>query len=303
MRGLKPAFSGAKRRRALSFFPPLVLIFLVHVFCQAASIRDVRQNVEKIKSIEPPIRFAVLGDSRDGKRVYTKLTQMILAREPHFILHLGDMVNKAGEKEWEEFFEISRAIDIPFFPVIGNHELAGSIRGEEIYRKQFALPEERTYYAFQAGGFLFLVLDSEQEKGRITGEQLSWLSETFSAHRSKPKLAFLHRPLFLPEDSFKIGKAMDRYPSERDDLHQLFVKNGVKAVFQGDDHRYSRMERDRIVYIISGGGGAPLYGPRERGGYFHYVFFSLERGKLEGEVIDLEGRRQDRLRIEWEEKR
>ena len=91
---------------------------------------------------------------------------------------------------------------------------------------------------------------------------------------------------------------MDKYPLERDDLHQLFLKTKVKAVFAGDDHRYDRREKDGILYLISGGGGAPLASFKERGGYFHYVWISVQKGRIEGEVVDVDGQIQDTFVIE-----
>jgi hypothetical protein len=72
----------------------------------------------------------------------------------------------------------------------------------------------------------------------------------------------------------------------------------VKAVFEADDHRYDRREIDGLLYVISGGGGAPLTSFKERGGYFHYVWISVQKGKMEGEVVDLEGQIQDKFVIE-----
>jgi predicted phosphodiesterase len=274
------------------------LFLLIPFISSAVSIREVSQNIERVKSIQPPFQFAVLGDSRDGKRVYTQLIQKILERKPHFIIHLGDMISKPSEKEWKEFFEISKAINIPFFPVIGNHEVAGTIRGEEIYRRQFILPDGKSYYAFRAGGAFFVILDSEKGQGKIVDEQGAWLEDILSSSTEKLKFVFIHRPLFLPMDSLKTGRAMDKYPIERDRLHQLFMKTGVKSVFAGDDHRYDRTERGNILYIITGGGGAPIYALKDSGGYFHYVWVSVEGGRMEGEVVDLDGQIQDRFVIE-----
>jgi len=295
MENFRNYFKQGKRVKSLVLC--LILCF-IPFFSDAVSIKEVSQSVQRVKSIEPPIQFAILGDSRDGKRVYTQLIQKILERKPHFIIHLGDMISKPSEKEWEEFFEISKAIDIPFFPVIGNHEVAGTTRGEEIYRKQFILPGGKTYYSFQAGESLFVILDSEKGGGRIIDDQWSWLKSRLFSSDEIVKMVFLHRPLFLPMDSFKTGRAMDKYPAERDHLHQLFMKAGVKAVFAGDDHRYDRREKDRILYLITGGGGAPIYTFKDSGGYFHFVWISVQGGRMEGEVVDLNGEIQDRFVIE-----
>jgi len=166
-----------------------------------------------------------------------------------------------------------------------------------MYRKQFLLPEGKAHYLFRAGRGVFIVLDSEEGKGRIKDGQLQWLREILESSNPAFKLAFLHRPLFLPVDSFKRGSAMDRYPSDRDKLHQFFVKVKMQAVFAGDDHRYDRQEKDGILYIISGGGGAPLHPFKERGGYFHYVWVSVLADRIEGEVVDLEGQVRDKFVI------
>jgi 3',5'-cyclic AMP phosphodiesterase CpdA len=276
----------------------VLIIFLISWPVYAGSIREVSQNIEQVKSIEPPLQFAVIGDSRDGEKVYAQLLQRILKRKPNFIVHLGDMIPRPHEKEWKAFFEISKPIDLPFFPVVGNHDVGNTVRGEEIYQKQFFLPEGRTYYAFQTRDHLFIILDSEKGKGKIMDEQWSWLEKTLSSSNERFKFVFLHRPLFLSMDSLKTGKAMDRYPLDRDELHRLFLRTGVKAVFAGDDHRYDRIEKENILYLITGGGGAPLYSFKDRGGYFHYVWIVAERGRMEGEVVDLKGQVQDRLVIE-----
>jgi predicted phosphodiesterase len=274
------------------------ILLLISLPSYAGSIREVSQNAERVEGIEPPFQFALIGDSRDGDKVYVRLMGRALERKPHFFIHLGDMIPHPEEKEWQKFFEISKPIDVPFFPVVGNHEIFAGERGEKLYREQFHLPEEKTYYAFRAGGILFVILDSETGKGRIVNEQLSWLEETLSSSEERLKLVFIHRPLFLPRDSLKRGRAMDRYPLERDHLHRLFLKMGVKAVFEGDDHRYDQMEKDGILYLITGGGGAPLASFEKRGGFFHYVWISVQQEKMEGEVVDLDGRIRDRFMIE-----
>ena len=45
----------------------------------------------------------------------------------------------------------------------------------------------------------------------------------------------------------------------RAEFHDLFVENGVDIVFSGHDHQYYHTVRDGIDYVVTGGGGAPLY--------------------------------------------
>lgn len=272
----------------------LFLPFLSH----AGAIKDVSQSIRQVQSVQRPFQFAIIGDSQDGEEVYTRLIRAVVGRNPHFLIHLGDMISRPHEKEWKAFFEISKQINFPFFPVTGNHDVGMTSRGREIYRKQLSLPGGKTYYSFRSGEILFVILDSEEEKGRIIKEQRSWLEEILSASDETFKFVFIHRPLFPPKYSLKTGRALDKYPLERDDLHRLFVKTKVKAVFAGDDHRYDRTEKDGIHYFISGGGGGLLGAPRESGGYFHYVWISIQKEKMEGEAVDMKGQVQDRFVIE-----
>jgi predicted phosphodiesterase len=274
-------------------------VFLLFSFLSyAGPIREVTRSIQQVQSLVPPFQFAVIGDSRDGEKVYNQLLKGVTGRKAYFLIHLGDMVNHPGEKEWRSFFEISKQMDLPFFPVVGNHDVGTTNLGREIYRKEFSLPEGKTYYAFRAGGVLFVILDSEQGRGRIIKEQRSWLGDILSSSEEKFKLIFIHRPLFLPMDSLKTGNAMDRYPSDRDDLQRLFLRTNVKAVFAGHDHRYHRNEKEGILHVISGGGGAPILYFKEMGGFFHYVWLSVQKGKIVGEVVDLEGQIQDKFVIE-----
>jgi hypothetical protein len=295
MRNFSNYFKEEKWIKVLLF---VAVVFLISFPSYAGSIRDVSQSIEKVGMINPPFQFAMIGDSRDGDKVYAQLMKRIVERKPHFLSHLGDMIPRPSEKAWQKFFEISKPLALPFFPVVGNHDVGGGSWADEVYRTQFALPDGKTYYAFRAGDILFVVLDSEEGRGRVLNPQRSWLEKTLSSSDKTSKFVFIHRPLFLPIDSLKRGRAMDRFPVERDALHRLFSRTKVKAVFEGDDHRYDRRVKDGILYVISGGGGAPLSAVKERGGYFHYVWISVQKEKIEGEAVDLEGRIQDRFVIE-----
>jgi hypothetical protein len=286
-----------KKRRWANSLLLSFSILLISFPSYGGSIRDVIQSIERIKSLETPFHFAIIGDSRDGEKVFIQLIQSILDRRPDFILHLGDMITKPNEKDWDAFFRLLNFIHLPFFPVVGNHDVGNTSLGEEMYRKQFRLPDGKTYYAFRAGGGIFIILDSEKGKGRIIDDQWLWLKDILSSSNDRFRLAFLHRPLFIPVDSLKKGKGMDKYPFDRDNLHQLFLKTKVNAVFMADDHRYDRREKDSILYIITGGGGAPLYALKDKGGYFHYVWISVQVDRREGEVVDLEGQIRDKFVI------
>src|SRR4030067_962774 len=113
------------------------IILLTSFPLYAGSIKEVNQSIKQVQSVEPPFNFALIGDSRDGEKVYARLMERILERKPQFLIHLGDMINIPHEKEWQGIFEIAGKIGIPFFPVAGNHDFGGTGFGGEIYRDTF----------------------------------------------------------------------------------------------------------------------------------------------------------------------
>jgi predicted phosphodiesterase len=72
-----------------------------------------------------------------------------------------------------------------------------------------------------------------------------------------------------------------------EELHQLFVQSNVDVVFTGHEHQFLFHQRDGIAYVISGGGGAPLY--HEGGGdFYHFVRACCEPEQIELQVITLD---------------
>jgi 3',5'-cyclic AMP phosphodiesterase CpdA len=132
-------------------------------------------------------------------------------------------------------------------------------------------------------------LDSETpgQESRIAGEQLQWLRRDLAAAANAACIfVALHRPLY-PVGSHK-GDSLDKYPAERDALHQLFAQHRVTCVFGGHEHLYNRQTRDGVVYIITGGGGADLYARPENGGYYHFLSVNANRLGYNIDVVRVE---------------
>ena len=140
------------------------------------------------------------------------------------------------------------------------------------------------------------MLDSsidDQEK-KITREQFRWLQGVLANSGQKHKFVFLHHPLYTdPDKGHHSGDSLDKYPLDRDRLETLFVKARVDAVFAGHEHFYQRKIVDGITYVITGGGGAPMYLKDEDGGFYHFVRVVVDGDKVSAEVIDVNGKIRD----------
>lgn len=264
----------------------------------AAQDRPLQQKLAALEKVTGKFTFAVLGDNRTGDDIYRKVIGQVMERKPAFIVNTGDQIEKPGNRAmWANFWEMSKAVTVPYFLTVGNHDAHVEVAGsEDTYRDQVNLPGNELYYSFVAGNSLFVVLDSyiKGEDKRITGEQFKWLAQVLATSRQKHKFVFVHHPLYPEKGKGKHhGNSLDRYKDERDRLQALFVKHGVALVFLGHEHYYRRKTVDGIPHIIAGGAGAPLYAKDEDGGFHHYVLVTVDGDKVSGEVVDVNGKIRD----------
>jgi hypothetical protein len=96
-----------------------------------------------------------------------------------FIILLGDIYRKPDFIHVQNFKKsFSDKLTIPVFNAIGNHEA----RNLNNYKTNF--PGE-TYYNFNMNSELFIIIDSEMDPGKISGEQLEWFIKTLNAAANK----------------------------------------------------------------------------------------------------------------------
>jgi 3',5'-cyclic AMP phosphodiesterase CpdA len=276
----------------------LVLAWTGTVF--AGQDQQIQQKLAALEKIRGKFTFIVLGDNRSGDDVYRKLLSRAMDRKPDLIMNTGDLIATPGNlDDWAKFWEMSKMVTVPYFLTVGNHDVHPKVPGsEKIYKEQVDLPGNELFYSFTAGNSLFVVLDSyidDQEK-KIIDEQYKWLEGVLAGSSQRHKFVFLHHPLYPEKGRGKhYGNSLDRYPPERDALQALFVKYKVDGVFAGHEHYYLRKTFDGIIHVITGGGGAPVYGKDEDGGFYHFVQVTVDGDKVSGEVVDINGKRRDRF--------
>ncbi len=257
------------------------------------------KKLDTLSKTRGTYRFAVIGDTRSGGDAYPRLVHRMMEQRPDFIVNTGDMVQSPKRVLWADFWEKSKPITVPYFFATGNHDI-GDEKSEALYGQQSGLPGNKFYYAFALGDSLFIVLDSSipgQDK-KITGEQYVWLEDLLSTSTQKHKFIFLHYPLY-PENGrgHHYGGCLDKYPKERDRLQRLFTEYKVTIVFSGHEHLYLRKVIHGVTEIITGGGGAMLYTGEESGGFHHFIVVTVEGDKVEGRVIDIDGKVRDTFQL------
>lgn len=204
-------------------------------------------------------QFIVYGDNRSRHDVHRRVIAELLKHGvPDFVLQTGDMVeNGADTALWPIFFDIERDLlrETAFFPALGNHE-----RNNRNYYEFFDVA--KPYYSFDWGQAHFSVLDSDignvapdqAAKDNFWAEQVKWLEEDLADHQDAAfRFVTAHHPPMTA-----VARRQGDNP-HMTALMPLFEKEHVTAALFGHDHNYQHYLKNGVHYVVSGGGGAPLY--------------------------------------------
>ncbi len=277
------------RRIMLSFI--LITALAAPAF---ATSKAMQKTLGELKATTGDYTFAVVGDNRSGDRVYAKIAAGMMQRKPNVVFNTGDLIPHPGNRDqWDNFWELSKVIDVPYFLAPGNHDVDDA-KSLAVWRDEVDFPGREDSYAVVVGKDLFVVLDTCEpgHDRKIEGAQLAWLEKTLDPKRYRYQFVILHHPLFLWKGATHYKSSLDKYPKLRDRLHRLFVEKQVTAVFAGHEHSYKRWPRDGIEYVVTGGAGAPLYG-----GFNHFMLIEVRGDVVHAKVIDRDGAMRDRFYI------
>ena len=220
--------------------------------------------------------FIAMGDVRSGYGTYEKLLNIVheIRPKPQFIVITGDLINIPGNVfEWHEFLKITRTIadHLIVFTVVGNHDVI-NLETQEIYTRYVRMPGNGCYYSFNHLFFHYIVLDTEVpgETNGIFNDQYLWLQTELEASQGDPGVGaiviFLHRPLYAFGKNHTWARLINA-----DQLRSLFESySKVRLVIASHDHEFYYYPINGIMYLVSGGGGAPLPGSSS-GMYYHFL--------------------------------
>ncbi|MBL9003604.1 MAG: metallophosphoesterase family protein [Myxococcales bacterium] len=210
-----------------------------------------------------PLDLVFYGDSRDGASAHARLLDEVRKRAPDMVFESGDIVPSGQYRQYlDEFFPSTKGLfaSIPFMAAPGNHDADSPYLGN--YGAIFPSPRPSDapwtpYYSVACGRSVFIALDSNAV---LDSKQNNFLQQTLSQASQSP--AVLHVFVWFHHAAYSPGSHGDA----RDVIARwvpLFndPRNKVTAVFAGHDHVYARMRdpASEVLYIVSGGAGAPLY--------------------------------------------
>lgn len=266
---------------------------------------------------EDPFVFAVIGDTQFNGRTswaWEKIAQRVWESRPHFVVHLGDVVDKGSVKtDWtQDFFPKGQPVLSRYsvYTVLGNHE-----QDAAHYYDYMANPEPEYYYTFKYGNAQFFMLDTNRDVFPGS-EQYDWLEWALAASDAQWKFVVHHHPPYSSEENDHgdtyIGAST--FQTQARALVPLYEAYGVDFCLFGHTHVYERtwpifedkVDRSRgVVYINSGGAGGGLEGFDPVRPWFslanavthHFCTFAIHEDYLAFKAIDHEGRLFDQFQL------
>ena len=254
---------------------------------------------------DEPFHFVVYGDTRTRHDVHRHVIQTLLQHGiPDFVLHTGDLVENGNDNSlWPIFFGIEGELlrQTVFFPSLGNHE-----RNARDFFDFFQASSP--YYSFNWGKSHFIILNSDiantgatqHQRDAFWAEQTQWLEDDLkSSQTAQFRFVVAHHPPFTA-----VSNRQGNNP-HMTALVPMFEKYHVTAAFFGHDHNYQHYLKNGIPYVITGGGGAPLYDvdippagiTQKVAKTENFVMVKVEGGKVHVEAIAIDGKPLDEFEI------
>jgi len=258
-----------------------------------------------------PLVFVVYGDTRFTERAQVAnalarraLVAQIARENPAAILIGGDLVYEGSHPVDYDTYKGETQVwtdrNIRVFPALGNHEFKGCPEDVtpclENWWKASPLLRPYRWYSLTIGPTLLaLMLDSDSAL-KPGSEQREWFERQIlgADERIKFILIVLHYPPARDPvyPSAKDEKEVARYLSKKAGSLRAQV-----VVIGSHVHNYERYYRNGVIYLVSGGGGAPpvpafrMFGEKSKlktSVNFHYIRFTLEKDRLTGTMVRFE---------------
>ncbi len=202
--------------------------------------------------------FAAFGDNRTNHDDHQSVVDAILGEgDIEFVLNVGDLVGDGGStSDWQMFFEIECDLlaNHVMMPAKGNHDVSYWPWDPDPMEKYFDFVE---YGSFNYANVHVVWLCTEVGLFGSLDDQVTFLHSDLSAARANPTIDWI--VVYFHHPPFSSGNHGDN-SAPKESFVPVFKQYGVDVVFCGHDHHYERMHPiGGTTYIITGGGGAPLY--------------------------------------------
>jgi acid phosphatase type 7 len=241
-----------------------------------------------------PFSFIVYGDDRTNDADHQTVVNAMANESVDFLVQTGDVIENATAAEYDNFFKIEQALlaENVLFTTLGNHEYdSGS--GVTLWKQQFYVPDG-SYYSFDYGNSRFVVLDFNAN----TSAQATWLDGVLADARNK---GLVHLFAFMHSSPYDSGTHGNNTTAQTEWV-PVFQKYNLDMIFGGHDHDYEHgvNPTTHLSWVITGGGGAPLYADNsmQPGQLKFESTLNYVKVSVSGEMVTMTAMRPDGSQIE-----
>jgi len=250
------------------------------------NFEQIRNSLKKQETQEK-FSFAVVGDTR-STRTFEQLCDKFRNEPLSFMVILGDFVETSTKGNYDYFnFECAKKYHLPFpvFLIAGNHDVVGK---EEYYDidKVSLTDFEKMYgpgnFSFEYNGCLFVGL-CILPYPFPTRESIKFLDSTLAEHRNKNRKVFVftHAPPVM-----STGPVVNSFENVKPFI-DIIDRYKVDYVISAHYHGYDRTRQKDTVYLVTGGGGAPLDEKKKFGGLHHAVVLTIDNELVSEKIVSV----------------
>jgi hypothetical protein len=229
-----------------------------------------------------PMTFLLYGDDRTDPAAHASVVRAMRHVASDFIVNTGDLVEDgANAQDWQSFFDIEAPLlrDRPLFVSIGNHELKDDQAGANFARYVGFLDESgiaRPYGTARVGRTRFFFLNGMHDW--MAGSEREWLEHALT--QADTEVGLVWRLAVVHHGPWSVGPHGPNARLNAAGVPRLLAAHKIDLLLSGHDHIYERGDAGTMKYIVSGGGGAPLYDiegtdPTERRAESTYHFVAV----------------------------
>lgn len=172
-----------------------------------------------------------------------------------FVVFTGDNIDQANPDELKKFLKIANELHVPYYVVIGNHEVFKSQNFDkkkymEIVRKYSKnCRPNAANYVFKDKGLVFLVVDGAKEvipgpAGYYKKDTLKWLDKQLTKYKHSKVVILQHFPIIPPY----YNRSHSTYDTQ-DYFAVLKKHTNVIAIISGHYHANGEAMQDGIYHI------------------------------------------------------
>jgi len=234
------------------------------------------KNSLKEQETQEKFSFAVIGDTRATK-TFEQLCVKLRNEPLSFMVILGDFVETCTKGNHDYFkSECINKYHLPFpvFLIAGNHDVVcekASYGTDKVTLADFEQMYGPSNFAFEYNGCLFVGLCILPYPFHA-GESIKFLDSTLAEHGNKNQKVFVftHVPPVM-----SIGPLANPFENVEQFI-DIIDRYKVDYVISAHYHGYNRTIRKDTVYLVTGGGGAPLDEKKTFGGLYHAVVLTID---------------------------